>query len=135
MITTPASSLCSLLILVAEDNLVNQKIATKILEAAGHRVEIADNGRRAVELAAQKNFDLILMDIQMPEMSGEQATEHIRALAHGSSIPIIALTAHSDVGDKERYLSVGMDGYMPKPINRADLFTTIDEVIRRKRLQ
>jgi PAS domain S-box-containing protein len=105
-------------ILLAEDSMVNQKLAMALLEQQGHTVTIAINGREAVEAAERESFDLILMDVQMPEMDGLEATAAIRAweVANGMHTPIIAMTAHALKGDRERCLEAGMDGYVAKPI-------------------
>lgn len=120
-------------ILLAEDNPVNQKVASRMLEKNGHQVIIADNGKAAIELHEKENFDLILMDIQMPVMSGDQATRMIREKEQQDStrrpIPIIALTAHAMSGDREKYLALGMDDYVSKPINRQALFEAIWNVV------
>jgi len=119
--TTP---LRPLRILLAEDNVVNQRVATKMLEKEGHLVVLAENGKRAVELyQGGDGFDVILMDMQMPVMSGVEATGAIRALEENSRrhIPIVALTANAMAGDREVCLEAGMDGYVSKPINRAQL--------------
>lgn len=111
-------------ILLAEDNVVNQRVATKMLEKEGHVVVLAENGKRAVELyEGGERFDVILMDMQMPIMSGIEATGVIRALEEKSKghIPIVALTANAMAGDREVCLDAGMDGYVSKPINRAQL--------------
>jgi PAS domain S-box-containing protein len=110
-------------ILVAEDSVVNCKMMEAILRMEGHRVRFADNGRKAVEAWQQETFDLILMDIQMPEMDGVQATTAIRAseAEKGGHIPIIALTAYAMSGDKQRFLDAGMDAYLPKPITAEQL--------------
>lgn len=115
-------------ILLAEDNLVNQKVASRMLEKNGHTVVIAENGKDALELHEKESFDLILMDIQMPVMSGDQAARLIREREQQGSVtpvPIIALTAHAMSGDREKYLSLGMDGYVSKPIDRKALFEAI----------
>jgi light-regulated signal transduction histidine kinase (bacteriophytochrome)/DNA-binding response OmpR family regulator len=114
-------------ILVAEDNLVNQAIIRRLLEKLGHALEIANNGSDALALLAQQRFDLILMDVQMPEMDGFQATERIREMERSthSHISIIAMTAHAMKGDRERCLAAGMDGYVSKPINARELETAI----------
>jgi CheY-like chemotaxis protein len=119
-------------ILLAEDNLVNQKLVLKLLERQGHMVMIARNGKEAVALFNTQSFDLLLMDVQMPEMDGMEATAVIRAKesAYGfrytSRIPIIALTAYAMKGDAERCLAAGMDGYLAKPINIAELNDAIN---------
>jgi PAS domain S-box-containing protein len=118
----------SLRILVAEDNRVNQTLAVRLLEKAGHKVELAENGSIAVEKYGAAIYDVILMDIQMPVMDGLEATAAIRALEAGADrhIPILALTAHAMVGEKERCLGAGMDGYLTKPIQRAELFHQLE---------
>lgn len=115
-------------ILVAEDNKVNQELTKRILEKAGFLVSIANNGREAVNLFNQNEFDLILMDIQMPVMGGEEAVQAIRKSKKGGNIPIVALTAHAMSGDQEKYLDIGMNGYVSKPIRRSDLLETIQEL-------
>ncbi|MDL1968901.1 MAG: response regulator [Deltaproteobacteria bacterium] len=112
-------------ILVAEDNLTNQEIALAILEGAGIVVEIADNGKKAVEAVQKSHFDAVLMDIQMPEMDGYEATRMIRKDSKFKSLPIIAMTAHAMKGDEEKCLEAGMDGYVSKPISQDRLFHTI----------
>jgi CheY-like chemotaxis protein len=113
-------------VLVAEDNIVNQKIAVLTLEKLGCRVDLAANGREAVEMAARFPYDLILMDCGMPEMDGYAASREIRAHQQaGSRIPIVALTAHVIEGTREHCLAAGMDDYMAKPISRACLEKTL----------
>ncbi len=112
-------------IMLVEDNIINQKVATKILEKMGHTIIIAKNGQEAVDLFEKNHqeIDIILMDIQMPVMGGEEATREIRRLEDGTSThtPIIALTANAMSGDRERFLAVGMDDYLPKPIKKEAL--------------
>jgi CheY-like chemotaxis protein len=105
-------------ILLAEDNLVNQRLAVKLLEKQGHSVRVANNGREAVDTLAKEAFDLVLMDVQMPVMSGLQAAALIREREKetGEHIRIIALTANAMSGDREKCLAAGMDGYLSKPI-------------------
>jgi len=105
-------------ILLAEDNYVNQRVASSILEKAGHRVAVANNGREVLLLLAAKSFDLILMDVQMPEMDGFEATAAIREIEKGTGkrIPIVAMTAHAMTGYREKCVRAGMDGYISKPI-------------------
>ncbi len=126
-------SASSLRVLLAEDSLINQKLATRVLEMAGHKVTVADNGLEAVEkFASGHSFDLILMDVQMPEMGGFEATKKIReieASSGASPTPIIAMTAHALIGDRERCLEAGMNGYVPKPIDRSLLFNEIDRAV------
>ena len=110
-------------ILLAEDNLVNQAVAMGLLEALGHSIAIASNGREAVSQWEKERFDLVLMDIQMPEMDGFEATAKIRALQNKNEtrLPIVAMTAHAMKGDRERCIAAGMDDYISKPVNPKDL--------------
>jgi CheY-like chemotaxis protein len=110
---------------------VNQKLAIGLLGSRGHRVEVAGNGRAALAAVAARHFDLVLMDIQMPEMDGLEATKMIRARERGagSRVPIIAMTAHAMKGDREACLAAGMDGYLSKPIRATKLFETIYQVL------
>ena len=110
-------------ILVAEDNKINQKVIQKILEKHDFNVTIVSNGKEALDLYLSNNYDLIFMDIQMPEMDGLEATGAIREIEkeNGNRIPIVALTANAMKGDKERFLNADMDGYIAKPINRDKL--------------
>jgi two-component system, sensor histidine kinase and response regulator len=116
----------SLRILLAEDNLVNQQVATAMLLKRGHQVEVVSNGREAVEAFDASEYDVVLMDIQMPEMDGFEATERIRALPQGATLPIIALTAHALSGERERCLARGMSGYLAKPFKAHDLFAAVE---------
>ena len=118
----------SLQILLAEDSPVNQKLAVRILEKRGHRVRIAGNGREAVEASAAESFDVILMDVQMPEMNGFEATAAIREreASHGSHTRILAMTAHAMKGDRDRCLEAGMDGYIAKPIHASELIQAVE---------
>ena len=118
-------------ILLAEDNRVNRKVAVRLLEKQGHRVTAAANGRIALERALRETFDLILMDVQMPEMDGLEATRQIREAERATArhTPIIALTAHALAGDRERCLTAGMDGYVTKPIRAAQLLTAIQRLV------
>jgi CheY-like chemotaxis protein len=126
-----ASRVGPLRILLAEDSLVNQKLAVAVLEKRGHQVVVANNGREAVAMLERHDFDLVLMDVQMPEMDGFEATDAIRAKERrtGRHMPIIAMTAHALKGDRERCLEAGMDDYVAKPIHAKQLFETIDTVI------
>ncbi|RHZ84451.1 hypothetical protein Glove_81g78 [Diversispora epigaea] len=117
-------------ILMAEDNIVNQRLAVKILEKFGHRVEIVPNGKAAVEQFKTKKYDLILMDVQMPIMGGFEATQKIREYEKefsGGRVPIIALTAHAMIGDRDKCLLSGMDEYVTKPLRMNDLIATINK--------
>jgi len=124
----------ALRILVAEDNLINQKLAVKILEKQGWQPVVANNGKEAVELYEKEGFDLILMDVQMPEMDGLEATGKIRKIegSAGGHVPIIALTANAFEEDKKRCLAAGMDAYSTKPIKIAELFAVIEDVLNQK---
>jgi PAS domain S-box-containing protein len=130
-IHSPRENRARLKILLVEDTRVNQVLAIRILEKRGHEVALAENGRAALEALATQTPDVVLMDIQMPEMDGLQATAAIRKgeLKSGRHMPIIAMTAHAMVGDKERYLAGGMDGYISKPLGIEDLFSVIEEVL------
>jgi signal transduction histidine kinase/CheY-like chemotaxis protein len=114
-------------ILLAEDNLVNQRVAVSILEKAGHRVIVANNGRQALDRWSEQAFDLILMDVQMPEIDGLEATAMIRKREESTAehMPIIALTAHAMKGDQERCLAAGMDAYLSKPIDARQLIELV----------
>jgi CheY-like chemotaxis protein len=115
-------------VLLAEDNEVNQRLAVRLLEKAGHTVVVAENGRVAVAAASRQRFDVILMDVQMPEMGGFEATAAIRAAeaASGGHVPIVAMTAHAMPGDADRCLAAGMDDYVAKPVRPEQLFAAID---------
>jgi len=118
-------------ILVAEDNPVNQRLAQLMLERMGHTVVTANNGREARDTADRQSFDVILMDIQMPEMDGFEATEAIRQRQKASGCPItpiVALTAHAMSGDREQCLAAGMNGYLSKPIHREELVEILHQV-------
>ena len=114
-------------LLLAEDNLVNQRLAVRVLEKHGHRVTVAENGHEALKTLEQGDFDLVLMDIQMPEMDGLEATRIIRRQerATGTHIPIVALTAHALKSDRDRCFEAGMDDYISKPINVHELLAAI----------
>jgi signal transduction histidine kinase/CheY-like chemotaxis protein len=118
----------ALRILLAEDNKINQFVARRLLEKHGHTVTVAGNGCEVVSLLDRAHFDLVLMDVQMPEMDGFEATAAIRVKENGTGrhIPIIAMTAHAMKGDEERCLEAGMDGYVPKPITAAVLLSAIE---------
>ncbi|HXN50046.1 MAG TPA: PAS domain S-box protein [Bryobacteraceae bacterium] len=115
-------------ILLAEDNLINQKVAARFLEKQGHAVEVVGNGAEALRAMERGSFDLILMDVQMPLMNGHEATQAIRAKEQRSSqhIPIVALTASAMKGDRDLCLTLGMDDYLTKPIHPAELFDVIE---------
>ncbi|HYP08753.1 MAG TPA: response regulator [Bryobacteraceae bacterium] len=123
-------SLHNLRILLAEDNPVNQKVAVRLLEKKGHIVSVAKNGSEAVKMYQGNTYDVILMDVQMPELDGMEATGAIRRAEKDAHrrVPIIALTAHSMKGDQERCLAAGMDAYLSKPIRQEDLFRLLAAV-------
>jgi CheY-like chemotaxis protein len=119
----------SLRILLTEDNLINQRVASTLLHREGHEVFIANNGLEALRALEERSFDLILMDVQMPQMDGLEATAAIRRRekASGTRIPIIAMTAHAMADDRERCLAAGMDSYVSKPIDIHTLLETIEQ--------
>jgi signal transduction histidine kinase/CheY-like chemotaxis protein len=116
-------------VLLAEDNAVNQKIACRFLEKEGHHVTLASHGRQALAAIERENFDVVLMDVQMPEMDGFEATAAIRAQERdsGKHLPIIAMTAHAMAGDRERCLAAGMDNYIAKPMSACELVELLEE--------
>ncbi|MCH8062545.1 MAG: response regulator [Chloroflexi bacterium] len=121
----------SLYVLIAEDYDVNQKLVTRLLEKRGHRVVLANDGREAVRAFESEKFDLVLMDVQMPEMGGFEATALIREKekATGGHIPIVAMTANAMAGDRERCIEAGMDAYVAKPLKSKELFQVIRESV------
>jgi CheY-like chemotaxis protein len=118
-------------ILLAEDNQVNQKLALRLLEQMGYRADVASNGVEAVESIERQLYDVILMDIQMPEMDGLDATRNIRKLSEVAQPHIIAMTANAMEGDREMCLAAGMDDYISKPIRVPDLIRALSEVIKK----
>jgi len=121
-----AESRPRLQILLAEDNAVNQEVAATMLRKRGHDVDVVGDGRAAVEAVARKRYDAVLMDIQMPEMDGFEATRQIRSTATGRHVPIIALTAHALSGEREKCLAQGMSDYLTKPFKGHDLFAIVE---------
>jgi CheY-like chemotaxis protein len=117
-------------VLLVEDNYINQQLITKLLEKQGWEVKLAQNGKEAVEMTQKEDFDIVLMDVQMPEMDGLTATKIIREREKltGKHLPIIALTAHAFAEDREKCLKAGMDGYVSKPIKIKELWRTIEDV-------
>jgi two-component system sensor histidine kinase/response regulator len=131
----PCDSTKSLHILLAEDNAINQKLAIRLLEKRGHRVTVACNGRDALSALAKEPFDLVLMDVQMPEMDGLEATRLLREkeMASGHRQPVVAMTALVMKGDRERCIEAGMDGYLSKPIRPQELDEVLDNYLARDR--
>jgi signal transduction histidine kinase/DNA-binding response OmpR family regulator len=121
-------------VLLAEDNIINQKVATRIVEKMGHSVHIANDGIEVLSLLDTESFDVILMDVQMPNMDGFDATRAIREREKlsGAHIPIIAMTAHAMKGDMEECLDVGMDGYVAKPVNVKELEQALDDLVEER---
>ncbi len=131
----PHRRLRALRVLLAEDNAVNQKLVVGMLAEQGHEITVVDNGRDAVMAAGRQLFDIVLMDVQMPVMSGIEATEAIRKAERGSTthVPIVAMTAHAMKGDRERFLAAGMDEYLAKPLRIDEVFAAIDSATRGRR--
>ena len=130
VVPADATSVGSLRILLTEDSPANQQLGVGLLEKWGHTVTVANNGREAVDLSASQTFDLVLMDVEMPEMDGLQVTTLIRQreAVTGNHVPIIAMTAHAMKGDREKCLAVGMDGYLGKPLRATQLRQAIADV-------
>jgi CheY-like chemotaxis protein len=128
---TPTRAARKLRVLIAEDNAVNRKLAEHLVTRRGHEAIMVTNGREAVDAILCEPVDLVLMDLQMPEMDGFEATAAIRELerSSGQRMPIVALTAHAMEGDRQRCLDADMDGYVSKPIKAVELFEVIDRVI------
>jgi CheY-like chemotaxis protein len=118
--------------LLVEDNPVNQKLAVRLLEKRGFVVTVAPNGKEALAVLQTQPFDLVLMDVQMPEMNGFEATMQIRQAEQGTGrhVPILAMTAYAMKGDRERCLEAGMDGYVSKPIQPKELFEAIQRLLQ-----
>lgn len=112
-------------VLVVEDNDKNMRLFRDVLLATGHRTLEATTGRQAVELAVAHVPDLVLMDIQLPDIDGVEALARLRAEERTKSVPVVALTAQAMEGDRERFLAAGFDGYLSKPVNVADLIATV----------
>ncbi|RJP76270.1 MAG: response regulator [Desulfobacteraceae bacterium] len=120
-------------VLLVEDNPVNQTVAKSLLRTGGIITDIANNGREAIRKLTENQYDAVLMDIQMPEMDGIEATRHIRTQLKFTDLPIIAMTAHAMHGDREKCIEAGMDDYVPKPIDREELFSTLHKNITKDR--
>ena len=134
---TRVSAGSSLRVLLAEDNAVNQRVAVAMLSKRGHSVHVVGNGREALESVFAEPFDVVLMDVQMPEMNGFEATTAIRQREGqdgGRRTPIVAMTAHAMAGDKERCLEAGMDGYVTKPVNREVLIAEVERLAAERRV-
>ena len=118
-------------VLLAEDNAVNRMVAVRLLEKRGHTVVAVENGREALHALDREPFDVVMMDVQMPEMDGLEATAAVRARegVRGGHVPIVALTAHAMKGDRERCLEAGMDAYVSKPVNAEELFATLARLV------
>jgi len=127
----------SLHILLAEDNVVNQKLAIRLLEKRGHQVVLANNGKQALDALDKTAFDLVLMDVQMPEMDGLEATQKLRERekSTGKHQAVVAMTALVMKGDRERCMEAGMDGYLSKPIRPQDLDEVLDAYVLRERVE
>ena len=123
----------SLNVLLAEDGLANQKLAIGLLKRWGHSVTVVENGSDAVNAWANNDFDVILMDVQMPVMDGLEATQSIRSREAGSNrhVPIIAVTAHAMTGDREKCLAAGMDGYVTKPFKKQALYEALRPCVQK----
>jgi two-component system sensor histidine kinase/response regulator len=124
----------TLRVLLAEDNAVNQRLAVRLLEKRGHHVTVVGNGAEAIAVMDNHDFDLVFMDVQMPEMDGLEATAVIRGKEKitGKHQPIIALTAHAMKGDREKCISGGMDGYLTKPIRPQELDDVLEDYMVRR---
>ena len=119
-------------ILVADDSVINQKVALRILEKNGYCVDIVDNGKKVLEALEKKSYDLILMDLQMPEMDGFEATRKIREKELAPSVPIVAMTAYAMKGDREKCLKAGMDDYISKPVKPKSLLEAVENQLYKK---
>jgi CheY-like chemotaxis protein len=128
----PQSSAGRPRVLVAEDNLVNQILARRLLEKCGYAVSVAGDGRAALAALDNESFDIVFMDVQMPDMDGFEATAAIRQQERstGNHVPIVAMTAHALKGDQERCLAAGMDAYISKPIRQEELYATVENILR-----
>ncbi|MHC1740265.1 MAG: response regulator [Anaerolineaceae bacterium] len=123
-------------ILLAEDNEINQKLALRLLQKVGYTVDVVDNGRQAVEAVQKKRYSLVLMDVQMPELDGYDATIQIRALPGPvSKVPIVAMTAHAMAGDREKSLQAGMNDYLTKPLNVDEVLATVNKYVTASSLE
>jgi signal transduction histidine kinase/CheY-like chemotaxis protein/HPt (histidine-containing phosphotransfer) domain-containing protein len=128
---SPAGASRKLRVLLAEDNAVNQRLVVKLMQKHGHELVAVNNGVEALDVLERETFDVVLMDVQMPEMGGFEATARLRERekSTGQHVPVIAMTAHALKGDRERCLEAGMDDYVPKPLQAASLFEAIDRLV------
>jgi len=117
-------------VLLVEDNPINQELARDLLGRAQIVVQVADNGREAIEMLSREHFDAVLMDCQMPVMDGYAATRELRQHAQWRDLPVIAMTANAMVGDREKVLAAGMNDHIAKPINLAEMFATLVRWVR-----
>jgi two-component system cell cycle response regulator DivK len=113
-------------VLVVEDNERNMKLFRDVLQASGYRILEATTGERAVELVIEHGPDLVLLDIQLPDIDGVKTLDRLRANEQTASVPVLALTAQAMEGDRERFLAAGFDGYLSKPVSIADLVATVE---------
>jgi CheY-like chemotaxis protein len=128
----PPARVRNLRVLLVEDNLVNQKLGRRLLEKQGHTVVVAGNGREGLEELEKQPFDLVLMDVQMPELDGLEATRLLRSREQGTGrhVIVLAMTACAMTGDREKCLQAGMDGYLSKPIQPQELSGAIEQVVQ-----
>jgi CheY-like chemotaxis protein len=127
-VATPTLAEANLRILLAEDNAVNQKLAIRLLKQMGLRPDVVDDGRAAVDAVDAGEYDLVLMDVQMPELDGLEATRQIRARWPDRAIRIVGLTANAMAGDREACIAAGMDDYVSKPVRPEDLAAAIARI-------
>ncbi len=127
--------LCGAKVLLAENNIFNQQVATEFLAKAGVDVCVANNGLEALEWLRRESFDCVLMDVQMPEMDGLEATRQIRADPALARIPVIAMTANAFKEDREQCLTAGMDDFISKPVNKFELITRVKSLLRVRHLK
>jgi CheY-like chemotaxis protein len=130
--TTPAAGHLALRVLLAEDNPINRRVSVLLLEKQGCSVVVVENGKQVIEAWREQDFDLILLDVQMPIMDGFETTAQLRQIETrtGRRIPIVALTAHAMRGDEERCLEAGMDGYVSKPVRPQELYAALERATR-----
>ena len=120
---------CALPVLVVEDNLINQRVLAAFLRKRGYRVDVANDGAEALQLLAAQRYGLVLMDLQMPVLDGYETARLIRTLPGIGDIPIIAVSAHTLNGERQRCLEAGMNGYLPKPVDATELFQWVERYL------